>query len=154
MTAHSPLHRRREDMVLRRCVSFELDGQRYALDILHVREVVAAALIEPVPGSPPEVLGVINLRGRIVTVLDLRRQLGLPPSEDRAPACVVVCEERGEPLALRVDRIAELCSIPQNAIRPAPPALGRCAGAVVAGVVSRDGGLLTLLDTGALLAPA
>jgi purine-binding chemotaxis protein CheW len=147
---------RRGDGVITRWVGFQVEGQSYALDILHVQEVLAAAEIEPVPGTPPAVMGVINLRGRIVTVIDLRRCLGFGGASLDRPCCVIVAEIEGEPMGLRVDGVAEICSVAAAAIKPAPPTRGRTADPLVRGVVSRAGGygMLTLLDADSLGAVA
>ena len=139
---------RRDDGAVTRWVGFRVESQSYALDILRVQEVLAAAEIEPVPGTPPAVLGVINLRGRIVTVIDLRRCLGFGGATADAPCCVIVAEIDGEPVGLRVDGVAEICSVATAAIKPAPATQGRLPDPLVRGIVSRGGqaGMLTLLD--------
>jgi purine-binding chemotaxis protein CheW len=142
--------RRVEDTRISRWVGFELDGKKFALGIDDVREVLSTATIEAVPGSPPLILGVINLRGRIVTVLDLRQRLGMEPAQER-DGCVIIVDFDSEPVALRVDRIAELCNIAEAAIKPAPIAANRRGDEAITGFVSREGMLLTLLDVKLLL---
>ena len=147
--AAQPTGRRRGDR-LSRWVSFFLDGQCYGIDILQVQEVLAKAEIEPVPRAPSDVLGVINLRGSIVTVVDLRMRLGLPPPPD-ASGVVVVADVGGQIVGLRVDRVAEVLNIAEGAIKPAPAAGARGSAARVRGIVNRKTDLLTLLDVPALL---
>lgn len=137
---------RRGDGVLTRWVGFRVENQHYALDILRVQEVLASAEIEPVPGTPPAVMGVINLRGRIVTVVDLRRCLGFAAASAEGPCCVIVAELEDEPVGLRVDGIAEIHNIAAAAIKPAPPTQGRLPDPLLRGIVSRGGAMLTLLD--------
>jgi purine-binding chemotaxis protein CheW len=137
---------RRDDSAVTRWVGFRVCGQHYALDILRVQEVLASAEIEPVPGTPPAVMGVINLRGRIVTVVDLRRCLGFAPAAAEGPCSVIVAELDGEPVGLRIDGIAEICSVAAAAIKPAPPTQGRQPDPLLRGIVSRGGSMLTLLD--------
>lgn len=128
-------------------VGFELGGQRYAVDIRRVREVLSQVVIEQVPGAPRLVVGVINLRGRIVTVFDLHCRLGVQrDAGDVDQGCVIVVEVDGEPIALRVDRITELCNLQESAIRPAPRITPGVEHAVVAGMVRRGDDLLTLLE--------
>jgi purine-binding chemotaxis protein CheW len=145
--------RRKSDSPSGRWVGFELNRQCFGVKIEQVREVLASAMIEPVPGAPSLVLGVINLRGRIVTVLDLHRCMDMTRASDQE-TCVIIVDFEGEPLALRVDRIAELCSVSEAAIKPAPPTAQGGANASVSGIVSRDGALLTLLDLNLLLKAA
>ncbi|MGH8516119.1 MAG: chemotaxis protein CheW [Panacagrimonas sp.] len=139
----------REGDVVRRWIGFELAGQLYGVPILAVQEVLASAEIEPVPGTPREVLGVINLRGHIVTVVDLRLRLGLAAAES-ATGPLVVFDGPGETLAARVDCVTHVRRIPDPAIKPSPRA-GSVACAAVIGVVTRDGELMTLLDVPALM---
>lgn len=139
----------REGDVVRRWIGFELAGQLYGVPILAVQEVLASAEIEPVPGTPREVLGVINLRGHIVTVVDLRLRLGLPAA-DVATGPLVVFDGPGETLAARVDCVTHVRRIPDPAIKPAPRA-GSVPCAAVIGVVTRDAELMTLLDVPALM---
>jgi purine-binding chemotaxis protein CheW len=139
----------REGDVVRRWIGFELAGQLYGVPILAVQEVLASAEIEPVPGTSREVLGVINLRGQIVTVVDLRLRLGLPAAKD-ATGPLVVFDAPGETLAARVDRVTHVRRIPDPAIKPAPRA-GATPCAAVIGVVTRDAELMTLLDVPAMM---
>ncbi len=135
---------------LRRWIGFELSGQLYGVPILAVQEVLAQAEIEPVPGAPHQVLGVINLRGQIVTVIDLRLLLGLTAAREAAGP-LIVFDSGGEVLAARVDRVTHVRQIPDRAIRPAP-ATGAQRSPAVCGLVSREGGLMTLLDVPGMLA--
>lgn len=136
----------------RRWVSFDVGHQRYAVDIAHVREALSEVNVETVPGAPTLVVGVINLRGRIVSVFDVHRRLGVaPPSGPVSPCCVIVVEVEGEPVALRVDHIAELRVVPDSAIKPPPRVAPGEHAHVVSGVVSRPGDMLTLLDIDTLV---
>ena len=134
-----------------RWVTFELAGQFYGLEILKVQEVLADAEIESVPGAPGVILGVANLRGSIVTILDLRQRLGLPTRPLEVPVCCVVVDGRGEPVGLRVDRVVDVRRISDGAIKRAPATGGNRATGVL-GVVSRPGEMLTLLDADLLVA--
>lgn len=139
----------RDGDVVRRWIGFELAGQHYGVPILAVQEVLATAEIEPVPGTPREVLGVINLRGQIVTVIDLRLRLGLAASECAAGP-LVVFDGATETLAARVDRVTHVRRIPDPAIKPAPRS-GAAPCAAVLGIVTRGADLMTLLDVPALM---
>ena len=102
-------------------VSFDIAGQRYAVDIRRVREVLSTTAIEKVPSSPPLVVGVINLRGRIVTVFNLSLRLGSHSTRNESDeCCVIVVDIDGEPVALQVDRIANLCSVAETSIKVPP----------------------------------
>jgi len=142
----APLLGRSNDAPPTRWVGFRVGEQHYALDILRVQEVLASADIEPVPGAPPAVLGVINLRGRIITAIDLRLCLGFEGATVQPPCCVIVVDVPGETLGLRVDGVAEVCSVSESAIRPSPPTLGREPDPLVRGMVCRNDQMLTLID--------
>ena len=136
--------------VVRRWIGFELAGQLYGVPILAVQEVLADAEIEPVPGAPAEVLGVINLRGQIVSVIDLRRRLGLsPPEKEKGP--LIVFDGTSETVAARVDCVTNVRQIADPAIKPSPRT-GQQACKAVTGLVTRGGEMMTLLDVPALLA--
>lgn len=146
------LRHRRDDSVSR-WVCFGLGAQLYGLPIGRVQEVLRPTDIERVPGTAPVVLGVINLRGNVVTVLDLRRRLGLEPRDIDADSRIVVIEHQGETFGLLVDRVADVRKIPDAAIKPPPP-VGAGPGLHSEGVFSRDGEILTLLAAEPLIADA
>ncbi len=131
-----------------RWVSFELAGQKYAIAILKVFEVLSDADIEPVPCAPQTVLGVINLRGSIVTVLDLGVWLGL---ESAAKVhCIIVVNHEDQAIGIRVDRILEVLDIQQDSISAVPSGTSVSTAATVLGYVKRNDDLLTLLQFTAL----
>lgn len=89
-------------------LQFLLDDQSYGLNVLQIQEILYGGLIEPVPGSPPHVLGVINLRGSIVTVVDTRMRLGLDSRDPGEAEWIVVLDVLGETLGLMVDEVLEV----------------------------------------------
>jgi purine-binding chemotaxis protein CheW len=131
-----------------RWVSFELAGQKYAIAILKVFEVLSDADIEPVPCAPQSVLGVINLRGSIVTVIDLSVWLGLEKAA--VSNCIIVLSHEGQAIGIRVDRILEVLDIAQNSINPVPTGTASNTASTVLGYVKRNDDLLTLLEFVAL----
>ncbi|HVT34525.1 MAG TPA: chemotaxis protein CheW [Nevskiaceae bacterium] len=143
----------RKNDVMTRWVSFRLDGQLYGLAIGEVQEVLASADIEPVPGAPPFVLGVINLRGHIVTVLDLRSCLGTRTAADGA-SCLVIANSGSQLLGFCVDGIADVVNIPQARIQPPLELSTMPAARAVRGLIKRKDEVLTLLDVGQLVPAA
>jgi len=96
-----------------------LAGQEYAIPAENVREVFWFAAVMPLPDSPPWVLGIIDVRGRIVPVVDGRRRLGLPEREDWLRAVIVLIErERGQESGLVVDEARDMVRITPDAIEP------------------------------------
>lgn len=133
-----------EGSIRSRWVSFEVAGQQYAIAILKVYEVLSDADIEPVPSAPDAVLGVINLRGSIVTVIDLGSCLGLPQTTNAN--CIIVVNHEDQAVGIRVDRILEVLDIQQSAINPVPPSVATNMAGKVLGYVNRNDDLLTLLE--------
>jgi purine-binding chemotaxis protein CheW len=127
-------------------VTFTTAGQLFGVPIGRVQDVFKPSHITPVPLAGAEIAGVLNLRGRIVTMLDLRRRLELEQGEnDRTPMAIGI-EARGESLGLLVDAVGEVLKLP-NAEREAVPInLDRKLAAVSAGVHRLDGQLLVILD--------
>lgn len=134
---------------MRRWISFSLDGQSYGVDIARVREVLSEVQIEPVPGAPEAVLGVINLRGQIVTVLDLRAWLGR--NATLSIARVMVLEHAGAILGLAVDAVTDVLRLVSEDIKPVPRTGDEQKTQLIEGLVSRDDGLLTLVNFDALI---
>jgi len=137
---------------LQRWMCFQLDGRGYAVNVLQLREVLPEVRVEPVPGAPPEVQGVLNLRGEILTLLDLLGWLGHAPSPRSGP--VLIVEQGGQSLALRVDAIGALLKrMPDDLLAPEPVAEPRLA-ALLCGHAQADGQPLALLDFAPLLTTA
>jgi purine-binding chemotaxis protein CheW len=105
-------------------LTFALGESAYALPILRVREIIGIGDITPVPRMPVHVRGVLNLRGKVIPVIDLRRRLGLDPVPDHKRTCIVIVQTgTGADLILVgavVDRVSEVRDIPASAIEPPP----------------------------------
>ncbi len=126
-------------------------GQLFGLPLERVRDVFVPRGLSTVPLAPPEVAGLLNLRGRIVTAIDLRRRLGLPPREDTAAPVAVGIEERGELYALIVDRVGDVLRLPRSSHEPNPVNLDRSWGQVCAGVHRLERELMVVLDVDKVL---
>jgi purine-binding chemotaxis protein CheW len=134
------------------------------VDIRRIREVIHSLPIRPVPRAPEFVEGVVNLRGEVIPVVDVRRRFGLPASPNTRKTKFLVAHVAGRVLALVVDAVLEVVRIPRSAIRPAPPPsgsevprlfLGVCGGEPRAEASARGGPakLRLLLNVKALLQP-
>lgn len=132
-----------------RFVCFVLAGQNYGVNVSGVREVLRMPEIASVPGAPPACRGVINLRGHIVSVLDLRRMLSLPEQPDSAHTRVLVCDHPGGLVALQVDQVMDLLTVPLSKIERTPAVNSQPVP--VSGIVTRASGPLFLLDPEQLL---
>lgn len=142
--------RRTSDGPFERWVCFGLGEVIYGLPILRVHEVLQLSPIEPVPGSAPTMLGVINLRGQVVAVLDLRLHLGFAATPPGPDARIVVIENHGEIVGLLVDRVTDVRKVVEAAIKPAP-GVDAEHRAPILGIVSRGGEMLSLLDIDRLM---
>ncbi len=129
--------------------TFAVDGAWFGVDILRVQEVNRLTALSPVPLAGPQVLGVMNLRGRVVTVLDLGRLLGLAPSAHTPESRNVVVQSRGDAVALWVDEIADV--VTADTVAPAPANLRAVRPGCLAGVVQAPQGLVAILDLDELL---
>ncbi|MGK7867246.1 chemotaxis protein CheW [Falsiroseomonas sp. E2-1-a20] len=127
-------------------------GQACGVPVLVVRDVLGPQTITRIPLAPPEVAGSLNLRGRIVTAVDLRRRLGLPIREpDRQPMSIVV-EIAGELYSMLADSVGEVVPLRQEDSASNPPTLDAVWRDVSRGVHRRDGQLLIVLDVERVLA--
>ncbi|NHA13565.1 chemotaxis protein CheW [Thioalkalivibrio sp. XN279] len=135
----------------RRCVTFRVEGETYALDVLRVREVLRSADIVPVPGAPDSVLGIINLRGSIVPVIDARSRLGLPAAASDAPCRVLVMESDRQAVGLRVDSVAEVMKLRAEEFESTPVVGQGDKAPFIRGVARSDDGFIVLVDVDKLL---
>jgi purine-binding chemotaxis protein CheW len=126
-------------------------GQLFGLRLERVRDVFVPRGLSHVPLAPPEIAGVLNLRGRIVTAIDLRRRLGLPPREDGGAPVAVGIEECGELYGLIVDRVGDVLKLKRSSYEPNPVNLDRRWTKVCAGVHRLDHGLMVVLDVDKVL---
>lgn len=131
--------------------TFLIDGQYYGVAVDNVQEVLAGQHITNVPLSPDPVMGLLNIRGRIVTAMDMRRVLGLPDIENRDEAMNVVVWHEGDEVSLIVDAIDDIVSLSPQAMERVPETIREELKSYIAGVFSLDAGLLMILDVGRIL---
>jgi len=132
-------------------VTFRLEGEAYGINVMQVQEVLRVSEITPVPGSPSYILGIINLRGNVVTVLDTRMRFGLPPHETDDASRVVIVESNGNVLGILVDSVAEVVYLRSSDIETAPNVGNDESSKYIQGVYSNEGNLLILVDVNKLL---
>ena len=136
------------DLVL----TITVGGQPCGVPVLLVRDVLGTQSITPIPLAPVEIEGAMNLRGRIVTAVDLRRRLGLPPREAGAQPMSIVVEHGGELYSMLADAVGDVVPLAAADRAPNPPTLDALWRDVSRGVHRSDGQLLILLDVERLLA--
>lgn len=132
-------------------VTFELDEETYGINVMQVQEVLPMTEIAPVPGAPPYVMGIINLRGNVVTVIDTRMRFGLPQKEPTDENRIVVIETEDQVAGILVDGVAEVSYVREDEIDTAPNVGNEDSSRYIYGVVSREQALLILVDVNRLL---
>lgn len=131
-------------------VGFHVGGEEFCLDILRVQEIIRLQQLTRVPNSHESMDGVMNLRGKIIPVIGLRKRFGLEPVPPNKQNRIVVVEIGGAVLGLIVDSVSEVLRLPAGAIEP-PPQLGKVQQEYVSGVGKIDDRLLILLDMDRLM---
>ena len=109
-------------------VFFELGSEHYAIDSMGVREIIRMQAITKIPGAPESVLGVINLRGKVTPVLDLRKRLGLLANGESQETRIMVVEVEGQYVGLVVDGVSEVSRIPSSAVEPTSTIVAAASG--------------------------
>jgi purine-binding chemotaxis protein CheW len=127
-------------------VTVETAGQLFGLRLERVRDVFVPRGLSKVPLAPPEVAGLLNLRGRIVTAIDLRRRLGLPPRTDSPAPIAIGMEQRGELYGLLVDRAGDVLHLERSTYDANPVNLDGRWTRVCTGVHRLERGLMVVLD--------
>lgn len=132
-------------------VSVTVDGQLFGVPVLRVQDVIVGGRIDPVPLSPPEVAGSLNQRGRIVTAVDLRARLALPPrAEGERPMCVIV-EQSSDLFALLVDDVGDVLWLDSDVHENAPITVPPAWRDLTEGLYRLEGTLLLALSVEAVL---
>ncbi|WP_432453599.1 MULTISPECIES: chemotaxis protein CheW [unclassified Agarivorans] len=139
-----------EDEVLQ-WVTFQLESETYGINVMQVQEVLRYTEIAPVPGAPNYVLGIINLRGNVVTVIDTRSRFGLPSSDITENSRIVIIEAESQVIGILVDSVAEVVYLRSSEIDAAPNVGTEESAKFIQGVSNRDGQLLILVDLNKLL---
>ena len=132
-------------------VTFRLKDETYGVNVMQVQEVLRVAEIAPVPGAPHYVLGIINLRGNVVTVIDTRVRFGLPSAEIDDLSRIIVIESEAQVVGILVDSVAEVVDLNASEIDSAPNVGNEESSRYIQGVASRDSNLLIVVDLNKLL---
>ena len=132
-------------------VTFHLENEKYGIKVMQVQEVLRMTEIAPVPGAPHYVLGIINLRGNVVTVIDTRRRFGLADVENDDETRIVIVEANNNVVGILVDSVAEVVDLKVSEIEMAPNVGNDESSKYIQGVSSRENELLILVDVNKLL---
>ena len=132
-------------------VTAMIGGQLFGLPIVRVQDVFIPERLTRVPLAPPEIAGVLNLRGRIVTLIDLRRRFGLGQRDDGEPVMAIGVESRAESYGLLIDSVGEVLKLDDAAREPNPINLDQRLARVSSGIYRLDGQLLIVVDVDRVL---
>ncbi|MBO6678263.1 MAG: chemotaxis protein CheW [Parvibaculum sp.] len=132
-------------------VTMTVGGQTFGVPVLNVRDVLSPQCITRIPLAPAEIAGSLNLRGRIVTAIDMRRRLNLPSDGFAERAMAVVVEHDDEPFSLLVDEVGEVLSLPAHRREAVPATLDAQWREVSQGIYRLDEGLLLVLSVASVL---
>lgn len=137
---------------MNQCLTFKMGSELYGVDICQVQEIKGYAPSTPIPNSPPFFRGVINLRGIIVPVVDLRARFGLPPVEPKKTNVIIVVVSGGRVTGLLVDAVADVADLLDKDLQPAPSVGGAAPPDFVQGVAKLGEQLLVILNTDRIVA--
>ena len=139
-----------EDTQRDRFLTFRVDEETYGLEIRIVTEIIGIQKITPVPETPGFIRGVINLRGKVLPVMDVRLRFRKQPMEYNDRTCIIVVEMMDLSVGLIVDRVSEVLTIPEEEIAP-PPEYYVTRNRYIRGIAKAGGGIKMLLDCDKLL---
>ena len=134
-----------EDPILQ-WVNFRLDNETYGINVMQVQEVLRYTEIAPVPGAPAYVLGIINLRGNVVTVIDTRQRFGLSSAPVTDNTRIVIIEADKQVVGILVDSVAEVVYLRQSEVETAPNVGNEESAKFIQGVCNKNGELLILVE--------
>lgn len=132
-------------------VTFSIGSEEFGVDILKVMEIIRTMEITKVPKAPPFVEGVINLRGLVIPIIDLRRRFGLEHKTLDTDTRIIVIEINGMTVGFVVDSVSEVLRIPASTVEPAPPVVAGLDSDYISGIGKLEDRLLILLDLDKLL---
>jgi purine-binding chemotaxis protein CheW len=150
LAARAPIGEQKGDEIRVQCFIIYVAGEPFGLPVISVQTVFTIETVTPVPLGPREIVGLVNLRGKIVTAVSLRRCLEMP---DLAPARSILAvgmDHRGENFALVVDEVGDVIDIPPETQILVPPHLDECRAKFTKAAYRLENGILSLLDLGAV----
>lgn len=125
-------------------LTFQVADEEYGIEINAVREIIGTLPITPVPGSPPEMMGVVNLRGKVIPVVSMRVRFGMPPGEPHPQNVILVVDGRSGPIGLFADRVKEVAKFTEADTEP-PPAYGLAVDTTMVAAIGKSQGRIRIL---------
>src|SRR5579862_7408307 len=136
---------------LQQVVVFDLSGEIYALDILHVHEIIRLQPVTPVPGAPDYVQGLINLRGRVVPVVDLRRRFALRAGDVGDKSRIIVVQVSDDIVGVVVDAVSEVITVSADVVEPAAQVVSGLDAEYIRTIAKVSGRLVAVLNPDKLI---
>ncbi len=135
-------------------IAFMLSEQQFAVRTTSIREIRGWAPVTPLPHTPPEVVGVMNLRGTVIPIIDLACKLGMPPAEASERSAIVVTSVKGRTIGMMVDRVSDILTVSAADLQPVPAAAGLATTGFAEGIFARDKVMICFLNLDAIFATA
>lgn len=132
-------------------VAFDVGSEEYAVPVHLVESIISYGEPTRVPGAGEHVIGVLNLRGKVISVIDLRRRFGLEILEDPTSARILVVQVAGSTVGVLVDSVSEVFALDSETLQEAPPEVGRQNASSIEGIIRLDSRLVIVLNLENLL---
>lgn len=129
-----------------RYLAFHLGKESYAVELLKVREVIALCETTPVPYTPPHFRGIINLRGQLISIVDLKMKFGMPGSAPTGESAIIILDLAPLSLGVIVDSVDSVLGVTADDVNPPPDCASTPAGHCITGVARKNKQLVLLLD--------
>ena len=130
---------------LRKFIALRVNGLEFCVDINNVREIRGWTPATPLPRAPDYVRGVINLRGKVLLIIDLAARLGLAAMEAKSTSVITVIDTSGQPVGLLVEAVSDILAVNESDIQPTPNVGSVAAGQFVRGVLNYEGRMISLI---------
>ncbi|WP_313193779.1 chemotaxis protein CheW [Shinella zoogloeoides] len=135
-------------------IAFMLHEQQFCVRTTSIREIRGWAPVTPLPHAPAEVLGVMNLRGTVIPIIDLSVKLGMAPAQSTERSAIVVTHVKGQTIGLMVDRVSDILTVTGAELQPVPVGAGVATESYAEGIIARDREMICFLDLEAIFANA
>jgi purine-binding chemotaxis protein CheW len=127
-------------------IAFRLHEQEFCVRTVTIREIRGWAPATPIPQAPPEILGVMNLRGTVIPVINLALKLGMRNTEPTERSAIVVTEVHGMVMGLLVDQVSDILMVPANLLQPVPDVTSSGTTAFSDGIIAQQSGMICFLN--------
>lgn len=142
----------RSDDQLLEIIAFMLHDQQFCVRTISIREIRGWGPVTPPPHTPPEVMGVMNLRGSVIPIVDLAVKLGMPPAQTTERSAIVVTNVRGRTIGLMVDRVSDILTVSTSDLQAVPAAVGLSTSGYAEGIFARGKDMICFLNLDGIFA--